>query len=378
MTRPLDVLAVEPWLGGSHRRFLESWRARSRHRVAIRGLRARHWKWRMQGAAHSLARTVAREGVGRPDVILASDYLDLPRFRGFLPPDWAGVPAVLYLHENQLTYPAAPGAEPDERDHAYAFTNVLSLVAAEVAVFNSRFHRDELGAAARELIGRLPRPRPTEELERALRGARVVGPGVELGEIPLGRGAPAGAPLRVAYNHRWEHDKDPVAFLRAVLDARRETGRPIDVVLLGERAGEEPAEAEGLVSELRGAGAVRHVGYAPDRRAYAELLGECDVVVSTARHEFFGISVAEAVAAGCRPLAPRRLAYPEVLADVGPDALYESPGGLVRGLAAAAANPRPFREAVTRAARRDAMERHDATVTAAELDAIVEEVGTVE
>ncbi len=36
------------------------------------------------------------------------------------------------------------------------------------------------------------------------------------------------------------------------------------------------------------------------------------IVVSTAWHEFFGISVIEAVRAGCRALLPRRLSYPEL------------------------------------------------------------------
>ena len=41
-----------------------------------------------------------------------------------------------------------------------------------------------------------------------------------------------------------------------------------------------------------------------DRGEYLELIGTCDVVASTARHEFFGIAVAEAMAAGCAPLLP--------------------------------------------------------------------------
>ena len=49
-------------------------------------------------------------------------------------------------------------------------------------------------------------------------------------------------------------------------------------------------------------------------KKYLKILSEADIIVSTAIHEFFGISVVEAIAAGAYPLLPKRLAYPEVLA----------------------------------------------------------------
>jgi glycosyltransferase involved in cell wall biosynthesis len=58
---------------------------------------------------------------------------------------------------------------------------------------------------------------------------------------------------------------------------------------------------------------VRHWGYAVDRAEYAHWLWQCDVVVSTARHEFFGLAVAEALACGCLPVLPEALAYPELI-----------------------------------------------------------------
>ena len=53
-------------------------------------------------------------------------------------------------------------------------------------------------------------------------------------------------------------------------------------------------------------------GHADDRAGYWEWLFWADVVVSTALQEYFGISVAEAVWAGCRPLVPDALVYPEL------------------------------------------------------------------
>ena len=44
-----------------------------------------------------------------------------------------------------------------------------------------------------------------------------------------------------------------------------------------------------------------------------------DVIVSTANHEFFGIGMVEAAAAGAFPLVPRSLAYPEVFGDAEQD-----------------------------------------------------------
>ncbi|MHC4113503.1 MAG: glycosyltransferase, partial [Planctomycetota bacterium] len=46
---------------------------------------------------------------------------------------------------------------------------------------------------------------------------------------------------------------------------------------------------------------------------YETALKEADVFVSTANHEFFGISAVEAGLAGAYPILPNRLAYPEIM-----------------------------------------------------------------
>ncbi len=98
-------------------------------------------------------------------------------------------------------------------------------------------------------------------------------------------------------------------------------GRDFRLVVTGESFRTAPAVFEQARERL--AGRLVHFGYAPSRADYCRLLCECDVVVSTAIHEFFGIAVLEAVYAGCAPLLPNRLSYPELLpADAHATCLY--------------------------------------------------------
>ena len=55
-----------------------------------------------------------------------------------------------------------------------------------------------------------------------------------------------------------------------------------------------------------------HCDEPASREEYAALLASADVAVSTAENEFFGLAMIEACYAGCTPLVPDRLAYPEL------------------------------------------------------------------
>jgi hypothetical protein len=97
------------------------------------------------------------------------------------------------------------------------------------------------------------------------------------------------------------------------------------LVLLGESFRKQPSEF--LEARERLPDRMVHFGYAEDPAAYARLLWQSDIVVSTALHDFFGTAIVEACTCGCFPILPRRLSYPELLPiEYHDDCLYDDEG----------------------------------------------------
>lgn len=307
----MKVLALEPYYGGSHRAFLDGWTSHSAHQWTLLGLPAHHWRWRMRHASFTLAeQAVARRRHGeRWDAVFCSDMLNLAEWGGLVGPDLARLPRVVYFHENQLTY---PDRHHEPRDVHFAFSHLVSALAADVAWFNSAFHRETFLAALTELLAKMPDHGGPEPIEHIRARSAVQPPGVEA--APPRPARPPG-PIRILWAARWEHDKDPETFFEALraLEAR---GVPFRLSVVGEQFREVPA-VFGWAKE-HFAGRIDRWGFQPSREAYGAALLEADVFVSTAAHEFFGIAAVEAVAAGAYPVLPGRLAYPEVFAGLQP------------------------------------------------------------
>ena len=303
----LHVALLEPYYGGSHAAFVDTLVKHSRHRFTLATMPPRKWKWRMRGAALWFTQEdTAWMSAGPIDRILCNDMLSVADLRATLPDALKAVPTVCYFHENQLSYPIP---NEQDRDYQYGMTNLTSCLAADAVWFNSRFHLEDFLSAAEGLLRKMPDCVPGGLVDRVRAIASVVTPPVEVPVAPPGRVRVAG-PLTILWCHRWEYDKNPEPFFDALIRLDR-AGVPFRVVLLGEQFRTAPrvfGEAWSSLSKH-----IVHTGFLPGRADYQAMLASCDLVVSTAIQENFGIGIIEAILAGCQPLVPNRLAYPETI-----------------------------------------------------------------
>jgi len=363
----LDVILLEPFFKGSHAAWAEGYRERSRHRVRILALEGLHWKWRLHHSALHFAEELAARH-SPPDVLVVSSMTDAAALQGLLPPPWPRVPLLYYLHENQLTYPLPPG---ERRDLHYAWIQVASCAAARACAFNSRFHMEDFLGALPDFLGSFPDHRPFHLAGGIRRKSRVIHPGVDTALFSKARESapPRSGPLRILWNHRWEEDKEPGDFLEVLAElSRRDV--PFRVILAGPGS-DDPGPAAG--ERIRALGErVIHTGYA-SKETYPCLLASADVLVSTARHDFFGMSVVEGMAAGLLPLLPKRQNYPHLLPEeLKERCLWDGLDELAGKLAREAAEPESAARAGSRLLRW--ARRFDIGRTAEELDSLVEEI----
>ncbi|MHC5024464.1 MAG: tRNA-queuosine alpha-mannosyltransferase domain-containing protein [Planctomycetota bacterium] len=314
----LRILAFEPFDVGSHRAVRESIARHARHEWCWTTRPGRAWKWRMRLAAIEMVDAAAARGLlhGNCDAIVATSLMSVADLRAMLPSRLRERPMVLYMHENQAAYPAGFASEAAAaRDVHFALTNLTSVLSADLVIWNSGWNQQSFIEGIDALLRRAPDGSIGDVRERIEARSRVIWPPVEPPPADMLRtdADPAEGILhnaiRVAWPHRWEHDKGVEMLLE--LATRESEDLNLRWTLLGEQFSDVPPALQ--VFQDRLASRIDHAGFEPDRSAYWRRLAACDWVLSTARHEFFGIAVVEAMLAGCLPWLPDRLSYPELL-----------------------------------------------------------------
>lgn len=315
------LFVIEPFCGGSHAvmvRFLAQLAGEGAV-VTTCSLPAKKWEWRLRASSLWLAQHLP--AAPENTTLFVSSMANLAELLG-VRPDLAQCHKVLYFHENQLSYPTRSGPEgavltEGAADFGSIWAQITSAVAADVCAFNSLWNLRSFIALIERHLNVIPdkaqRPSGIRELLAQKCVVAYFPVPAVLTPPPAGFAVPPGAPLTILWNHRWEYDKAPEAFfgaLRHLVDR----GVCFRVAVLGERFGEAPPVFDASRPWLDAGGHILHWGYVPDAEAYRRIVASCDVAVSTAVHEFFGVSLVEAALLGCAPLAPARLAYPELFA----------------------------------------------------------------
>lgn len=320
----MKILLLEAFYAGSHKLWADGLARHSSHDIQMMKMEGRHWKWRMEHSAVYFAEQIKKYDE-KYDLIVATDLTNVAVLRGLLSSGreaggWhQRVPIVLYFHENQITYPWSHD-DPDvglKRDNHYGWINYISCLSADHIFWNSDYHRRDFFASLPDFLDRFPDPYPQDTIKVFAAKSTVLPIGIEL--PPTAIGADRSDPPTIIWNHRWEYDKNPEAFFSALYQMTEE-GTDFQLIVAGQHYKRYPQifdEAKERLSDH-----IIHFGYAKSRTQYHDLLHQSDIALVTSNQDFFGISATEAIAAGCIPILPDRLAFSEQLSRPECDAYY--------------------------------------------------------
>ncbi len=309
----MKILLLEPFFTASHKSWALSYQESSAHQVELLTLPGRYWKWRMHGAAVSLAR-MYEEKQCEADLILATDMLDLSTFLALSRKYTAHIPTAIYFHENQLTYPWSPTDQDVQkgRDNHYSFINYTSALAADRVYFNSDYHLNSFIGELPKMLKQFPDHNELGSAQSIREKSEVLPLMMDLKRFDAHK--PDDIELQekqvplLLWNHRWEYDKNPEAFFEMLFQLAEE-GLAFEVAVLGEQYKKQPAIFKTAQEKL--GDRIVQFGYAEDFKTYAQWLWRSDILAVTSNQDFFGGSVVEAMYCDCFPLLPKRLAYPE-------------------------------------------------------------------
>ncbi|RXM98649.1 Glycosyltransferase-like domain-containing protein 1 [Acipenser ruthenus] len=301
-------------------------------------------------------------------VLFTSSVLNLAELAA-LRPDLATLKKILYFHENQLVYPVRKN---QERDFQYGYNQVLSCLVADVVVFNSAFNMESFLTTIGTFMKLIPDYRP-KDLEKIIRpkcqvlyfpinfpdvkrfftddkhsyfSEKTVVEEARNPERCLSENENSTLVKRLTKNS--DSDQEPGSCKKISATCQEvplnPPGTPQELNRKEESESTVPYHEEDkeqptfdpcgktdIFTEARKDldACVSHWGYISSKEEYFKALCEADVVVSTAKHEFFGVAMLEAVHCGCYPLCPNALVYPEIFAA---EYLYSTPEQLFKRL----------------------------------------------
>lgn len=308
------VLLVEPFYGGSHKQLIDFLEASvsSCHggiRVTKVTMTDKKWPWRLRTSALHLSEAIP-EGETY-SCLFVSSVLNLAELTS-LRPELLSIRKVVYFHENQLVYPVQ---RHDDTDFQLGYNQIISCLVADQVYFNSSYNMESFISNIHGFMNTMPDYRPKNLQERICAKSSVlyfpirvpvhrVQETVEENELE-----DIERVLHIVWPHRWEHDKNAEDFFEVLIRLKTD-GFKFLLSCLGQSYTQVPDVFTSAKKELEEE--IIHWGFRNNKQEYEQILRTADVVVSTAKHEFFGVAMLEAVCFGCYPVCPNRLVYPEI------------------------------------------------------------------
>ena len=253
-------------------------------------------------------------------LIIATSLVDISTLRGLFP-NLANTPLWLYCHENQFAYPVSQDQRDRheiQRDIDVKMVFLYACFCADLISFNSHWNRNTAMAGLKELLTAFPEKLDKNLIDLFKKKSDVLPvplvpqPKCQSEQSAIHSGSDS---LHIIWNHRWEYDKGP-EYLLAFVNKLKQKNIACTLHVVGQQFRQQPEAFRSIAAVTRDKETCPVVigswGYVESKKSYQQLLNRCDIVLSTALHDFQGIAILEAVQAGCVPLLPNTLAYPEL------------------------------------------------------------------
>lgn len=280
----------------------------------ILSLPPRFFSWRIRGNSLTWAFCYRQILEQDYDWVLATSMVDLAALRGMVP-SVAKQRTIVYFHENQFVYPPSPHSDCKHSARANGgvepqLVNLYTALCADKIVFNSNYNRQTFFSGLEYLLRKLPDGVPPGICEQLQLNSQVIPVPLE-NELFSVQAQKTDSRFHIVWNHRWEYDKGPDRLYHCLQQLAPSLSLRVHVI--GQQFRQQPQVFESIHALLKQNDWLGYWGFIEARTEYLNVLAQADAVLSTALHDFQGLSVLEAYTLGCVPLVPDRLAYREFI-----------------------------------------------------------------